>query len=1174
MSRSDVIVLPLPDAAARSRIADDLNANLLVEAGAGSGKTTELVTRMVALVESGTASVEQIAAVTFTRKAAGELRERFQTRLEERIREGGDGEGDSEGAHRIRRALDEIHRAFVGTIHAFCARLLREHPLEVGLDPGFEELPAEERKVLRRRFWGAYLERLSRDVDPVVEELSNAGLRPNQLFKLFDRLVENPDVRFPTEEAEAPSAGEISAIRTQLGTLVDTAWELMPAREPDPEWDSLQRKMRTLHFTRDVTGWKSPVDFFDALALVCKPGPKGHAITLKRWKDGPMAKALREQVDAFGVGEDKPAHRLLNRWYANRYALAVRLARQAAEEFAEHRRTAGGLDFQDLLLLTARLLRGNPDVRRELGERYRRVLVDEFQDTDPLQAEVILLLASDPEGDGAGSETSAGAEPDWRLVVPRPGALFVVGDPKQSIYRFRRADIQLYDFVKQRFRDFGDVLELISNFRSRAAIGDLVNEVFDDDDFFPAETTPEQARFEPLRTRPRKTPAPAEGVFWYAVAPDAHNRAAVTDDDAARIASWIRTRIDSGERVAGDFMILTRTTHYLAAYARALEAHSIPVQVTGAGVGMEHELEELVALLECMIDPTNPLKVVAVLVGLFFGLDYEALVEHRLTGGSFDVVRPGSRGQSEVVEALAKLHEWWRTASTTPADVFVGQVVSELGLLPYAAAGDLGSVRAGALVFVLDAVRAAALAGDASLPGALDALRTALDAREAEAPLEPGRPDVVRVMNLHQAKGLEANVVVLADPSRERDRPPEVHTQRLEDGTPVCWVRVTGERASGYGDHVLARPAEWQDKENTERRFEVAERVRLLYVAVTRARDELVVARRPGATGITVWSALDPWLEAHGISLALDPEEPAPREELRVEPAEVAAEVREAEARLTALAVPSYRHLTVTQVAKGSQEEEVRPGDGQAGEGTQPAKVQERTGGSTTPDPGAFRGYSWGSAVHGALATAANGATERRLRAACRSLLVENGRPLDDHGEPLELEELLALVRAVRASTLWARAAASDRVLTEVPFAAPGAMREAETLVDDEREPEEVASRARKPGKAGAADRRGHRQLDLFGPDARPEEEALAADGPTPARAVLEGVIDLAFREPEGWVIADYKTDIGTDPEFPARVESYRRQVDLYAQAWTHLTGERVKERVLFFTAQNRVETW
>src|SRR5690606_5751369 len=139
--------------------------------------------------------------------------------------------------------------------------------------------------------------------------------------------------------------------------------------------------------------------------------------------------------------------------------------------------------------------------------------------------------------------------------------------------------------------------------------------------------------------------------------------------------------------------------------------------------------------------------------------------------GGFDAIRPGDRGHPDVLDALRTLHGWWRASASEPADVFVTRLVAELGLLPYAAAGELGSLRAGALAYAMDAVRAAALAGDASLPGALRALRAALDLPEAEAPLEPNRPGVVRLMNLHQAKGLEATVVVLADPSGGRDRP-------------------------------------------------------------------------------------------------------------------------------------------------------------------------------------------------------------------------------------------------------------------------------------------------------------------------------------------------------------------------------------------------------------------
>jgi ATP-dependent helicase/nuclease subunit A len=1152
MTDPQVIALPLPDASARRRIEEDLDTCFLVEAGAGSGKTSELVNRMVALVAKGATSVDHVAAVTFTRKAAGELRERFQARMEERLRELHSNGSSPEEEERLGRALQDIDRAFIGTIHAFCARLLRERPMEVGLDPAFAELPAEERHPFRARFWEAYLERLSRDAHHVLEELSDAGLRPGQLFGLFDKVVENPDVEFPAPDADPPGASEVGSVRRDLRSIVEQGRELMPDREPGGGWDRLQKRIRTAAFTLDITGWEKPADFFEALELLCTTSKQGHGVTLKKWRHKEYARNLKRAADAFGHG-DTAAQRLLDRWYAHRYSLAMRLATHAANEFAEFRRRTGRLDFQDLLVLSARLLRTNPDAREELGRRYRYLLVDEFQDTDPLQAEIMLLLAAPPDPGAAPEgdrEDVAPRTAEWRTAVPRPGALFVVGDPKQSIYRFRRADIQLYELVKRRFSAFGEVLELTTNFRSRPPVGDLVNGVFDDPAFLPSASTAEQAAFEPLNTRPGGRSAPTEGIFWYAVDPDGASNAAVAQDDAERLATWIGDRVRAGERSAGDFLILTRVTRSLAAYARAMERHGIPVQVTGAGVGVEDELRELLMLLRCLIDPTDPVLVVSVLTGIFFGIDFESLVEHRLTGGRFDVVRPGNTGDPEVVRRLRTLSRWWRSASREPADVFLGRLVPELGLLPLAASGELGSIRAGALVFVLDAVRGAALGGDASLPGALDALQAALDLKEAEAPLEPRRPDVVRLMNLHQAKGLEAPVVVLADPSKPPSFTPEMHVVRAEDGGATGYLRVV-EAGEGYRRNTaLARPVGWTAKEGAEARFERAEEVRLLYVAVTRARDELVVARWPAKPDVSPWAGLDPWLLEHGIRLPLEVMDPDPTPELTVSPVQIAARAAEAGERIGALSRPSFRHLSVTDVAKMSgahqEREPTKPGRGEA----------------------MLRGYSWGSAVHGALAAAAADESEAGLKASCRGLLVEHGRPLDDHGEPVELEELLALVRAVRGSELWRRAERSSRVLVEVPFAMPGSIR--------------PARRARPeppPVPEDSGEKASQRQLDLFGEvgeaeSAHPppmDEQREEAD---PLPTVLEGVIDLAFREPGGWVIADYKTDVGTDPGFEGRLEAYRRQVDLYGEAWARLTGEPVKERVLFFTAQERTETW
>lgn len=1159
----NVHALPFPDATARRRIESDLDVNLLVEAGAGSGKTTALVARMVALVTTGSATVDQIAAVTFTRKAASELRERFQAGVEEHIRlERGAAEPDVLVLDRLTSALDEIDRAFIGTIHSFCGRLLRERPLEIGLDPDFQELPVEERALLRKRAWESYLERLARESDPILEDLARAGLRPSTLFGLFCYLVENPDVDFPADAIDPPSAEDVASVRSELEQIVEHGWELMDdVPSSGNEWDSLQKKIRQLHFQKDVTGWTEDADLFEAIALLCKPGPRGHDPVLKRWRQADLAKLFRARVDTFGVG-DTPAQGLVNRWYAHRYALAIRLGLHAVEEFAAHRLRIGKLDFQDLLVLAARLLKSDRGVRKNLGERYRRLLVDEFQDTDPLQAEIMLLLSSPPPESGgepevAEDEKPARDAPDWRTAVPRPGALFVVGDPKQSIYRFRRADIQLYGFVKGRFSDFGEVLTLSTNFRSRPAIGDLVNELFSKPGFLPPLATPEQAAFERLAVPPPSAPVSKEGVYTYQLAPDGANKDSASEDDAARIATWIRDRVDSGERVAGDFLILTRGRGQLSAYARALEARSLPLQVTGAGVGVEEEIREVEVLVECMIDPSNAVKVVSALVGLFFGLDYERLVAHRLDGGGLDVMSPGDRGHPDVLAALRVLNGWWRASVSDPADVFIARLVSELGVLPYSAAGDLGTLRAGALLYSLEAVRAATLAGAASLPGALAALSASLDLKEAEAPFEPGRPDAVRLMNLHQAKGLESTVVILADPTEHREWRPELHLTRSEDGVAEGYLRVTAASTGRRSPQDLARPMQWEEYEAAERRFERAEEVRLLYVAVTRAREELVVAQWPGGRGSSAWAALDPWLTEHATLEVMERREPPERAEITMTPEEAADAVGMAAATLTSMRTRSYEHTSVTALTKTESK------------GPRPPRAAVRSGGGAE----ALRGFSWGSAVHGALAVAVADPSDEHLRSACRDLLVEYERPLDDHGEPTELYELLGLVRSVARSDLWVRAQAAEQLLSEIPFAASRVVAQAPRTTP-------VLRSTNRPSKV-------KRQLDLFAPRASDEGDAPAggsSDSATlsdetsevagPTRSILEGVVDLAFREVDGWVIADYKTDVGTDPDFAAREEGYRRQVDLYADAWARLTGEPVKERVLFFTAQDRVESW
>ena len=1090
----------LPDERARQRIREDLERNLLVEAGAGSGKTWSLVDRMVALVRSGACTVDRIAAVTFTRKAAAELRQRFQVKLEEVA---GALALDDPGRAVFDDAIRDVDRAFLGTIHAFCAKLLRERPLEAGLDPGFREVQESEAEAMQRRFWVEFLERMATDGDPRLGELGRIGIAPDRLEDAFRALVENPDVDFGFDPVEPPDPEEIRAVRARFEELLDRGEKLMRNREPPDGWDGFGRRIRTLLYWRRSLDWSDRSRFFDALARVHL---KKSGLVQKRWADTAVGKAPAKRLFTDFCEFAKaggPVDKLLREWWAYRYPLAIGVARDAAQAYAEQRKDRGELNFQDLLVHSAALLRDDPRARRDLGRRYPRVLVDEFQDTDPLQAEILLLLASDAETGN-----------DWREVVPRPGALFVVGDPKQSIYRFRRADIALYEVVKKRFEVFGDVLLLEANFRSLPAIGALVQGVFDHEDRFGREDTDRQAAFAPLVTR-RDQGSGLLAVYGV------HGRRQdeVAEDEAGRIAAWVARRVEAGERRPGDFMILTRNRKFLSVYARALEDRNLPVDVSGAGVGFENELAAFLLLFRCLEDPAHRPRVLGVLAGPLFGITLDRLVAYRDGGGRFRINRPAD-GDDEVAEAINVLHGWWKRAVREPGDVTAERLVRETGLFPLAAAGKLGELRAGALAYLLDAVRARALEGDTSIAGAADAIATALDWEDAEAPLVPGRGDCVRVMNLHRAKGLEAPVVFLAAPFGEIDRAPSMRAARDQEG--AAWGTIPMAERRGYKTEIIAQPASWEEDEKVERAFEEAEKVRLLYVAATRAKDELWIAQGAGlrTRGGSPWEAVEEWVAVEaarggegGIArvVALPHEGPPAPDVLDAE-TDLGASLEAMVAAAERTRVATYRLETVTGRAKG---------EGGTGDDARPGSDPSvRTDAFAEPAiRPASGGFEWGSVVHEVLAAGGEGMLGEPLAQLARDLLIEFERPVDATGAPTELAALLALVASVRGSTIWRRAMESDERYTEVPFA---------------------VNLAAEPG----------------------------------TREVLEGVIDLVFRENGHWVVADYKTDSGEDPEFEERVGRYRAQVDLYADCWERLTGEVVGERALVFTAQGRVEGW
>jgi ATP-dependent helicase/nuclease subunit A len=1064
---------PPPDQAARDRIRTALDANILVEAGAGAGKTTSLVDRLMAYVERGD-PVESLAAVTFTRKAAAELRERFQVRLEARAREtraradAGDAEA-AVAASRCETALASLDGALLGTIHSFCARLLRERPIAAGLDPSFEEVEDVAWQQLRDDFWRRWVEERVLADDPAVAELRALGVHPTELGGGFAEVITYPDVDFTAPPVPRP---DVAAARAGLEKLLAEALKLLPDDEPADGWDPLQMRCRRLRYQRSRPSWGEDLGFLEALAELCGAST---SVTQKRWSMDPTTKkaagALKKDFDAFITGAGGA---LLAAWTEYRYPTVLRFLNAATGAFERERRRTGKLGFGDLLLGARDLLRDDADARRELGRRYAHLLVDEFQDTDPIQAEVCFLLAADPDSGG-----------DWRTVELRPGALFVVGDPKQSIYRFRRASFDTYRAVKERFRKAGEVLELVACFRCAPAIAGFVEAHFRTS--LPAEDADEQAKFAPITPWGAAAGVPGS-VAHYAVTVAAKRagRGTVLPADATQLASWIARRVADGT-APESFLVLTYRRADTALLARELGERNVPVSLTGGNLEERDELAELLVILRALADPDNPVQVAAALEGWCFGLSPLDLLNGRDAGLRFGISQPPDALDADAGRALGRLHEWWERSRSWPAEEVIERLLDETGLLAHAAASDLGEVRAGALLRLAAALRdASASAG--GLAGLVEAVERSLAESEGGVQLRPERRDAVRVMNLHKAKGLEADVVVLAAPAGESEHEVVRHVARGGAGGGRSGFLIRN------GKQVIAQPAGWDEMAAVEARYLAAEEERLRYVAATRAKRELVVARLEKTyadghveVGGAHWVPFEPSLQAKGVALELAAQLPEGRRPLGRSAEDILAKVA---AVSSARAGAGRATATVTSVTRSSKEElaELRRDDRAWGAGTEATELRGR-------------GRAWGRAVHRVIEGLGRGRDGDGLRAFSLAVALDEGLAASTAEAGTVVEELIAV-----AQRTW------DAHLG--PAGGAAAIRRFEWPV------------------------------------------ALTETGPDGVRTVTEGVLDTALFDGQAWRVLDWKTDEVDDAEWAGRLTGYQGQVARYAEILTRLRGE------------------
>jgi ATP-dependent helicase/nuclease subunit A len=709
-------------------------------------------------------------------------------------------------------------------------------------------------------------------------------------------------------------------------------------------------------------------------------------------------------------------------------------------------------------------------------------------------------------------------------VTLRPGALFVVGDPKQSIYRFRRADIEIYNEVRTRLGgdDGREVLRLTTNFRSVPGLCTWANKVFAGT--FPPTPTPRSPMFAPLDAhRDAKKGHPEIAVVDLADVAEAED---VAPQEASRVARYIRAEVDAGRRGYGDFLILTRKKKSLRPYAAALEALQVPIEVTGAGAFDEsEEVREVALLLAALADPQDAVSLVGVLRGTLFGCSDQELFAFRQAGGYFNLfseIATTDMEAARVASAFASLRRWHGWTRALPAGAALERIFEDSGYLALAATSR-GGVEAGDLLHAIDRVRAVVETGF-TLAEAADALATwcGLDEEAREStevdslPLEPGRHDVVRLMNLHKAKGLEAPVVFLVDPLGGFD--PRVDVRIVREGAePVGYFQIQ-EETSGFARRVLAEPAGWAAHKTTEEAYLVAEVSRLMYVAATRAKDTLIVGLWPGRPGNRKpsWTALTQHLAGMpklvvpaqiGLPLAAAADLSVAAADRAMAATEAAhGQARQASWAATSVTaeikrIPTYRDDFDKIQARDDWAKIGGTGEGSEGDERGAARDPTRT---ILPDTASHRadaGQAWGTLVHGLLEHAMRfpSTTPTDLRRLGMWLTVDEPQLRE------VLDRAVATALAVIASDALAAARNSAECHEEVPFAV----------------------------------------------------QQLRDGLPT----VVTGAIDLVHRTDDGWRVVDYKTD--ADAATVGSNRAYDEQVRAYADAWGRVTTSAVETKVV-----------
>lgn len=1109
---------PIPDRMARQSAETTFDRNVVVVAGAGTGKTTLLVNRLVHLLmkEPNPVLITQVVALTFTNKAATEMKVRLRERLSVLAQPQADSLRASDGgaisrsdlqeryglsrdmiAARAHTALHELEKAQIGTLHSFAAHLLRLHPLESGVDPDFKEDDGLRFEEQFTTAWDCWLD----------QELGRAG--PHHL--LWRSVLSSATLEAVRSLARSLCSEliDLDALQHQLASTA-----VSPAMS---DWmQHLSARAEQLLSEHDRPKRRKVEQMLATAAsvmrLVADKGLDGRqdVTTEERAsldKDLGSAVAGWEKSDFREAGSlIETAQQLLaidHAFLNDLLQLLIPLVRNIRETFTRQ----GWLSFDGLLARARALLLEHPSVRERIKREYRALLVDEFQDTDPTQYEIILAV----------SERQGSQAARWQEMVLEPGKLFIVGDPKQSIYAFRRADIEAFDRVVEKVTNEGGRAEtLTTNFRSDGAVLAPVNETFDR--LFERRPLVQPANVR-LEVRPQRKPASIEpGVRLCVTTPDGtddmFDAAGATRAESEVLARWLNEDMLSRPMVKpGHVALLFRKLTQADAYLDALRRYDIPYVIEGEKhFYRRQEVIDLVNLLRVLDHPHDELALTGLLRSPLGGLTDRELYELK-QAGHFNYLLADNLGTWSHVraEAVRRLYEhlaWLhRTIPVLPLAEALELIFDRLPILDLAAASLHGEQAVANLMKVKQTAASLADRPHMTLSGFVDLMIDRLEEQpdESESLLAEESLEAVHVLTIHKAKGLEFPVVVLPGLHQGSGRERSVPQVSYDWSSGTYGLSLEHHRSLGslLVQHKL-------------RLREDAERRRVLYVGMTRAKEFLllsggITARSVGETVFELFRNIatgeigDASTEALTIGAssipqrvvqALERKRPRRRDDRAtgvgsIHPQEMAALWEARTARWREACETPY-HLTPT------------------GLGIRAGLVRSET---TSFRQDATIGRLAGVIAHRVLERWDFSLDPSGLGAQVGSALQSALGPEEQSYAGLVTDSVNDLLAAFGRSEAYARLRSSQILGREVPFIIPW----------------------------------GNRQ-------------------------VMEGVIDLMYRlDGELW-IADYKTDAVSVDQAAARAEHYRMQSEIYKVAVQQSTGTKPRFHCLFLRCGAAIE--